>query len=309
MSGTMFRRGLLALAVFAGLAGSLAGGAFAQQAARLQGFPTAEAAANAFTEAVRKGDQKALGALLGPQWGEFVPTTSAQREERRKAFLTAWDESHEVKVSGDKATVMAGKAGWTLPIPLVKDGAEWRFDPAAGWREMRLRQIGHDEAAVVQTMLAIVDAQRDYAAMDPMKTGSPVYARRLLSSPGRKDGLYWETKPGEPQSPLGPAVARAQLDGNAPDGHYGYYFRLLYGQGPAAPGGARDYIVNGRMIGGFGAIAWPVRYGVTGVMTFMVDYKGEVYQQDLGPETAQKAGMINIFNPDKGWVKADMTPP
>ena len=309
MSGTMFRRGLLALAVFAGLAGGLAGGAVAQQAARLQGFATAEAAANAFTDAVRKGDQKALGALLGPQWGEFVPTTTEQRQERRKAYLAAWDESHEVKVSGDKATIMAGKAGWTLPIPIVKDGAEWRFDPVAGWREMRLRQIGHDEAAVVQTMLAIVDAQRDYAAMDPMKAGSPVYARRLLSSPGRKDGLYWETKPGEPQSPLGPAVARAQADGNAPDGHYGYYFRLLYGQGAAAPGGTRDYIVNGRMIGGFGAIAWPVRYGVTGVMTFIVDYKGEVYQQDLGPETAQKAGMINIFNPDKGWVKADMTPP
>lgn len=305
MSGTMFRRGLLALAVFVGLAG----GAVAQQAPKLQGFPTAEAAANAFTDAVRKGDQKTLGALLGPQWGEFVPATSEQRQERRKAYLAAWDESHEVKVSGDKATIMAGKAGWTLPIPLVKDGAEWRFDPVAGWREMRLRQIGHDEAAVVQTMLAIVDAQRDYAAMDPMKTGSPVYARRLFSSPGRKDGLYWEAKPGEPQSPLGPAVARAQVDGNAPDGHYGYHFRLLYGQGPAAPGGARDYIVKGRMIGGFGAIAWPVRYGVTGVMTFIVDYKGEVYQQDLGPETAQRAGMINIFNPDKGWVKADMTPP
>ena len=305
MSGTMFRRGLLALAVFVGLAG----GAVAQQAPKLQGFPTAEAAANAFTDAVRKGDQKTLGALLGPRWGEFVPATSEQRQERRKAYLAAWDESHEVKVSGDKATIMAGKSGWTLPIPLVKDGAEWRFDPVAGWREMRLRQIGHDEAAVVQTMLAIVDAQRDYAAMDPMKTGSPVYARRLLSSPGRKDGLYWEAKPGEPQSPLGPAVARAQVDGNAPDGHYGYHFRLLYGQGPAAPGGARDYIVKGRMIGGFGAIAWPVRYGVTGVMTFIVDYKGEVYQQDLGPETAQRAGMINIFNPDKGWVKADMTPP
>lgn len=305
MSGTMFRRGLLALAMFVGLAG----GAIAQQAAKLQGFPTADAAANAFTDAVRKGDQKALGALLGPQWGEFVPATSEQRQERRKAFLAAWDESHEVKVSGDKATIMAGKAGWTLPIPIVKDGAEWRFDPVAGWREMRLRQIGHDEAAVVQTMLAIVDAQRDYAAMDPMKTGSPVYARRLLSSPGRKDGLYWEAKPGEPQSPLGPAVARAQVDGNAPDGHYGYYFRLLHGQGPAAPGGTRDYIVNGRMIGGFGAIASPVRYGVTGVMTFVVDYKGEVYQQDLGPETAQRAGMINTFNPDKGWVKADMTPP
>lgn len=313
MSGTMFRRGLLALVVFVGLAGGLAGGAIAQQAAqpvaKVQGFPTAEAAADAFTDAVRKGDPKALGAMLGPEWREFVPTTSEQLQARRAAYLAAWDEGHEVKVSGDKATVVAGKAGWTLPIPIVKDGADWRFDAVAGWREMRLRQIGHDEGSVVQTMLAIVDAQRDYAAMDPMKTGSPVYARRLLSAPGRKDGLYWETKAGETQSPLGPAVARAQADGKSPDGHYGYYFRLLYAQGAAAPGGARDYIVNGRMIGGFGAIAWPVRYGVTGVMTFIVDYKGEVYQQDLGPDTAQRAGMMTAFNPDKGWVKADMTPP
>ena len=178
MSGTMFRRGLLALVVFVGIAGGLAvglaGGAIAQQAARVQGFPTAEAAAAAFTDAVRKGDPKALGTLLGPEWREFVPTTSEQLQARRAAYLAAWDESHEVKVAGDKATVMAGKAGWTLPIPIVKDGAEWRFDPVSGWREMRLRQIGHDEAAVVQTMLAIVDAQRDYAAMDPMKTGSSV---------------------------------------------------------------------------------------------------------------------------------------
>lgn len=313
MSGTMFRRGFLALVVLVGFAGSLAGGAIAQQAAqqaaKLQGFPTAEAAANAFTDAVRKMDTQSLGTLLGPEWREFVPATSQQVQARRAAYLAAWDEGHEVKVSGDKATVVAGKAGWTLPIPIVKDGAEWRFDTVAGWREMRLRQIGHDEGSVIQTMLAIVDAQRDYVALDPMKSGSPVYARRLLSSPGSKNGLYWETKPGEPQSPLGPAVARAQVDGKAPDGHYGYYFRLLYAQGAAAPGGARDYIVNGRMIGGFAAIAWPVRYGVTGVMTFIVDYKGEVYQQDLGPDTAQRAGMIATFNPDKGWVKADMTPP
>lgn len=309
MSGSMFRRGVLALVVLVGLAGGAIAQQAAQPAAKVQGFPTAEAAADAFTDAIRKSDVKALGTLLGPQWQEFVPTGSEQVKERRAAYLAAWDQSHEVKVSGDKATIVAGKDGWTLPIPIVKDGAEWRFDAVAGWREMRLRQIGHDESAVIQTMLAIVDAQRDYVALDPMKVGSPVYARRLLSSPGRMDGLYWETKPGEPQSPLGPAVARAQADGKSPDGHYGYYFRLLYGQGAAAPGGARDYIVNGRMMGGFGAIAWPVKYGVTGVMTFIVDYKGEVYQQDLGPETAQRAGMINVFNPDKGWVKADMTPP
>lgn len=305
MSMSLFRRAALALAIAVGLSG----GAVAQQTAKVQGFPTPDAAATAFTDAVRGMNEKALSSLLGPEWREFVPTTATQVAARRANYLKAWDEAHEVKVSGDKAMVVAGKAGWTLPIPIVKDGAEWRFDAAAGWREMRLRQIGHDEGAVVQTLLAIADAQRDYASLDPMKTGSPVYARRLLSSPGQKNGLYWETKPGEPQSPLGPAVAKAQVDGASPDGHYGYYFRLLYAQGAAAPGGARDYILNNRMIGGFAAIAWPVKYGVTGVMTFIVSYEGVVYQQDLGPETAQRAGAIAAFNPDKGWVKADMTPP
>lgn len=305
MSISMFRRSLLALAVSLGIAG----GAVAQQPTKAQGFPTPDAAAAAFTDAVRGMNEKALTSILGPEWREFVPTTAAQVQARRANYLKAWDEAHEIKVSGDKATVVAGQSGWTLPIPIVKDGAEWRFDAAAGWREMRLRQIGHDESAVVQTLLAIVDAQRDYANLDPMKTGSPVYARRLLSLPGRKDGLFWETKPGEPPSPLGPAVAKAQVDGASPDGHYGYYFRLLYSQGAAAPGGAHDYIVNNRMVGGFAAVAWPVRYGVSGVMTFIVSYEGVVYQQDLGPDTAQRAGSLVAFNPDKGWVKADMTPP
>jgi hypothetical protein len=305
MSMSIFRRGLLALAVTLGLAGA----AVAQQPTKARGFPTPDAAAAAFTDAVRGMNEAALTSILGPEWREFVPTTAAQVQARRANYLRAWDEAHEIKVSGDKATVVAGKSGWTLPIPIVKDGAEWRFDAASGWREMRLRQIGHDEGAVVQTLLAIVDAQRDYASLDPMKTGSPVYARRLLSLPGRKDGLFWETKHGEPPSPLGPAVAKAQVDGASPDGHYGYYFRLLYSQGAAAPGGAHDYIVNNRMVGGFAAVAWPVRYGVTGVMTFIVSYEGVVYQQDLGPDTAQRAGSLVAFNPDKGWVKADMTPP
>ena len=275
-----------------------------------QAFPTPEAAADALTEAVRKNDRAALAKLWGTDWRELVPGSDEAVEQRRKAYVAAWDEAHKIVLSGDaKATIEVGKNGWTLPVPLVKQGSEWRFDMAAGVKEMVLRRIGHDEAAVVQTLLAIVDAQFDYAALDPMNTGAPAYARRLLSSPGRKDGLYWQTKPGEPQSPLGPAVAQAQADGQSPDGHYGYYFRLLYGQGPEAVRGARDYLVKGRMIGGFGVIAWPVRYGDTGVMTFIVNQDGIVYQQDLGPDTAQKAAGILTFNPDKGWAKADMTPP
>jgi hypothetical protein len=304
MSGSLLRRGLLALVLLAGLAVTAA----AQP--KLQGFPTADAAAAAFTDAVRARNEKAMAAMLGPRWTDFVPADVGERDRRRAAYLTAWDEGHKVAVTdGTKAAIEAGKSGWTLPIPIVKDGTEWRFDLEAGRHEMQARLIGRNELAVIQTMLAIVDAQRDYAALDPMKTGAPAYARRLLSSPGKKDGLYWEAPAGQPQSPLGPAVARAQAGSSTADGHYGYNFRLLYAQGPAAPGGARDYIVNGRMIGGFAAIAWPVRYGETGVMTFIVSQSGDVYQRDLGPETAQRAAAIVAFNPDKDWTKADMTPP
>ena len=289
----------------------LAAGAAAQQpppSAARSGFPTADAAAEAFANAVRDNDHKAIAAMWGANWRDFVPGTNNDVQRRRTAFLKAWDESHKVMSGDAKAMIEVGKTGWTLPIPVVKDGASGASTSRPASRRWCPR-IGHDEASVIQTLLAIVDAQPDYAALDPMKTGAPSYARRLLSSPGKKDGLYWDAKPGEPQSPLGPAVAKAQADGESPDGHYGYYFRLLYAQGPAAPGGARDYVVNGRMIGGFGVIAWPVRYGETGVMTFIVNQDGDVYQQDLGPETAEKAGVIATFNPDKGWVKADMTPP
>ena len=306
MSGSLLRRGLLALVLVTGFAAS----AVAQPAAKLQGFPTADAAAAALTDAVRSKNIKAIASMFGNDWRDFVPADADERDRRRANFLAAWDESHKVTVTdGTKAVVEVGKSGWTLPVPIFKDGAEWRFDIEAGRKEMWARQIGRDELAVIQTLLAIVDAQRDYAALDPMKTGAPAYARRLLSSPGRKDGLYWEAPAGQPQSPLGPAVAKAQAGSSTPDGHYGYNFRLLYAQGPAAPGGARDYIVGGRMIGGFGVSAWPLRYGETGVMTFIVSQSGDVYQRDLGPETAQRAAAIVVFNPDKDWTKADMTPP
>jgi len=213
MSGAMLRRGLLAVALFLGFAA----GALAQQPAakspaiQQQGFPTADAAAEALAKAVRDNDQKAIAAMWGANWRDFVPGTNNDVQRRRGIFLKAWDENHKIIQSGDaKAQIEVGKAGWTLPIPLAKDGAEWRFDVAAGLKEMVFRRIGHDEAAVIQTLLAIVDAQSDYAAMDPMKTGAPSYARRLLSSPGKKDGLYWDAKPGEPPSPLGAAVAKAR---------------------------------------------------------------------------------------------------
>ncbi len=311
MSMSIMRRGLLALVLAAGLVSGLAPAASAQPA-KLQGFPSADAAASALTDAIRRDDDKAVSAMLGAGWRDFVPGSADDENRLREKYLTAWDANHQVVAADDnRATVQVGRTGWVLPVPLVKEGAEWRYDVEAGRKEIQARQIGRNELSVIQSLLAIADAQRDYAALDPMKVGSPVYARRLLSSPGRKDGLYWEQAPGEPESPLGPALATAQGSGQGGtgEGYYGYHFRLLYAQGPGAPGGAYDYLVNGRMMGGFAVIAWPVRYGETGVMTFMVSQAGQVYEQDLGPETAQRAAAINSFDPGTGWDKADMTPP
>jgi hypothetical protein len=291
------------------LALCLLGTAALAQSSPLRSFPTAEAAADALADAVRKKDDKALGAMLGASWNELAPGNDREDEETRAKFVKAWDESHKLLPQGDdRVLVAAGTTGWVSPLPIVKQGSEWRYDVEAGRKEIQARTIGRNELAVVQTLLAIVDAQRDYASLDPMKTGMNVYARRLLSSPGSKDGLYWDARPGEPASPLGPLVAKAQTGEGQEKGYYGYRFRLLYSQGPDAPGGAYDYLVKGRMVGGFAVIAWPVKYGETGVMTFMTSHSGDVYEQDLGPDTAQEAAAIALFNPGKGWEKADMTP-
>ena len=279
------------------------------QTPRQQTFPTAEAAADAIVDALRKNDDKATAAMLGAGWRDFVSGTPEQENRQRADFLAAWDAAHKVVVDGNKAKIEVGTTGFVMAVPLVKEANGWRFDVDAGRIEIAAREIGRNELTVVQTMLALVDAQRDYSALDPMKTGVATYARRLLSSPGKKDGLYWETRPGEPESPLGALVARAQPGDGERDGYYGYHYRLLYGQGPAAKGGAYSYLVNGRMIGGFGAIAWPVRYGDTGVMSFIVNQDGEVYEHDLGPDTARRAAAITLFDPDKNWQKADTTPP
>jgi hypothetical protein len=302
---SLLRRGAVALAILVGLAF-----AATAQAPKQQTFPSAEVAANTLVEAVRKDDDKTVAAILGAGWRDFVPGTKEEADKTRADFLKSWDETHKIVPKGDdKATIEVGNTGFVMPIPLVKEGGGWRFDVDAGRAEIQARFIGRNELRVVQTLLALVDAQRDYSAMDPMKTGVVTYARRLLSTPGKKDGLYWETQPGDPESPLGPLVAKAQQGVKEGEGYYGYRYRLLYGQGPAAPGGAYSYLANDRMIGGFAAIAWPVKYGETGVMTFIVSQSGDVYEQDLGPDTPQKAASILVFNPDKDWQKSDMTPP
>lgn len=310
MRVSMVRKTLIVFAMMAGLIGFSSSGALAQSAG-VQAFATPEAAAEAFTDAIRRDDDKAIGRILGSDWRDVVLGRPQDEERLRQKFLEAWDARHKVVVDGNKATIEAGTSGWTGPIPIVKDGEQWRFDTEAGRQEITARRIGRNELSVIQSLLALVDAEHEYAALDPMKVGAPVYARRLLSSPGRKDGLYWDAAPGEPESPIGPALATAQAQGQGgtEDGYYGYRFRLLYAQGPDAPGGAYDYLVKDRMIGGFAILAWPIRYGDTGVMTFMVNQDGIVYEQDLGPDTAAKAAAITVYNPDKNWDKADTTPP
>jgi hypothetical protein len=269
-----------------------------------QAFPSPIAAMNAFGDAVATSDEDALKAVLGADFRTFIPPVGA---EARYRFLAAWAKSHAIQLDGDaKALVAVGGDGWTLPVPIVKTAQGWRFDTRAGAEEMRLRRIGRNELAVMQVMLAIYDAEKEYARRDRNGDGVLQYAARFTSSPGKQDGLYWPTKAGEPPSPLGPAVAAARAAGGSNEaGYYGYRYKLLTGQGKNASGGAYDYTVRGRMIGGFAAVAWPVKYGDTGVMTFIVSHDGVVYEKDLGPSSAAVASAMTRFDPDPTWQKVD----
>jgi len=265
-------------------------------------FDTPEAAMNAFGNAVATSDDAAMTALLGEPARRLIPPLGA---DLRYRFLSAWSQSHGI-VQGDdgRARIAVGKDGWTLPIPLVASNGRWRFDAQAGVSEIRLRRIGRNELATIQTMLAVYDAQHDYAMDQREGNGLVVYARKLVSSPGKHDGLYWPTRPGEPPSPLGPAFIDAVTSHrNTTDGYNGYRYKLLTAQGAAAPGGAYHYLVNGKLFGGFAVLAWPARYGDTGIKSFMVSHDGQVYERNLGSDTAARAAAIDKFDPGPGWNK------
>ena len=273
-----------------------------------EAFASPQAAADALIDAVRRKDEALKRKLLGDAYRDLLPEEGVP-EDVRKKFLDAWEAGIKVRPEVDgKVLIEVGTGGWTFPIPLVKRDDGWRFDIVAGAEEMGVREIGRNELSVIQTLMAIVDAQEEYTELDPMKNGGQ-YARRLLSSPDKKDGLYWPTREGEPKSPMGEFVARAQIDGtNRDTGYHGYRYRLLYSQGPNAKGGAREYLVNGRMIGGFGVIAWPVDHGETGNMTFIVNQDGDVFEKNLGDNTEAEAAKIKVFDPDKSWKKSDTKP-
>jgi len=279
--------------------------AWAPAARAQKAFPSAEEAMNALGDAVATSDEDALKALLGADFRTLIPPVGA---EVRYRFLAAWAKSHAIKPEGDaKAVVAVGDDGWTLPIPIVKTAQGWQFDTRAGADEMRVRRIGRNERAVMQVMLAIYDAQKEYATRDRNGDGVLQYAAKFISSPGKKDGLYWPTKEGEELSPLGPAVAvaRAKGGGGGEAGYFGYHYRLLTSQGKNAPGGAFSYVAHGRLIGGFAVVAWPTKYGETGVTTFIVSHDGVLYDKDLGTDTAARANAMTRFDPDSTWHKVD----
>jgi hypothetical protein len=272
-------------------------------------FDSPEAAVSALVEAVKSGDAWSIRAVLGPRSGKLVNSGDpVQDQQNRDKFISAYNTASEIELQGDaKAVLVVGKNNWPMPIPLVKSDGSWRFDAKQGEQEILDRRIGRNELAAVQVCLAIVDAERDYSAQDPEGVGIPRYAARLASTPGKRDGLYWEPTAGEPESPLGPLLAAAASEGYssfstlAP--YHGYYYRILTKQGKNAPGGAYNYLVKGEMLGGFGLVAYPARYRASGVMSFIVNQDGVVYEKDLGKNTASIAAKMTTFDPDSSWEK------
>ncbi len=284
-------------------------------AADEQTFATPQEALNALVAAVQNHDTNAIRLIFGPAGHELISPDVVQATEEFKIFVQRLAEKTQlVNTSESNATLELGVDGWPFPIPLVKEGAQWHFDTAAGSEEILARRIGRDEMGALNVCNAYVEAQREYASQDRMGDGVLAYAQFLRSTPGTHDGLFWPTnQPNEELSPLGPLIAQARVEGyqrtakmlndeQAP--YHGYYFKILTRQGKHAPGGKYNYIINGRMIAGFALVAWPAEWGNTGVMTFVVNQSGIVFQKNLGPKTAKIASAITTYDPDDTWPPA-----
>jgi DUF2950 family protein len=308
------RVGVILIAGLAGDHRQLTRAAIAAPApVKQESFASPDEALKAVVEDLKSDNLSGLVKVFGPSIEPILNSGDPVADQNaRERFVSATEESHHFDGSGNTLTLVIGKDDWPFPIPLKKIDGRWLFDTAAGKEEILDRRIGENELSTIQTMLAYVDAQGDYADFQRQRSGMPEYAQRILSSPGKMDGLYWPSQEGEPQSPLGPLVAAARAAGyrrsaktEEPSPYHGYFFKVLTAQGPNAPGGAIDYIVNGRMIGGFGLVAWPARYGDSGVMTFIVNHDGVVYQKNLGPQTATLAAAISRFDPDPSWQRVE----
>jgi len=288
-------------------------GVNAGAALKQKGFATPEAAVRAFAAAMESNDENELLSIFGMAGKELISSGDPVRDkQRRETFIADYNRKNKLTQEGSRMILNVGEKDWPFPIPLVKQGDQWFFDTKAGKEEILNRRIGENELSTVQTLLAIVDAQREYAMHDRNNDGIREYAEKFGSDPGKKNGLYWTTQPGEAPSPLGELVAEARAEGyrrsgtqQGPIPFHGYYFRILKKQGKHAAGGAFDYVVKNKMIGGFAVVAYPAAYGSSGVMTFIVSHEGMVYQKDLGKNTAKTATAMTSFDPDKTWKKVE----
>jgi hypothetical protein len=293
------------LARLASLTAAVFALAIASVANAQQSYKTAEEAVDALVSAARTGDRKGVLTVLGRDGADIVSSGDAIADaSARNRVVEAYDAKHQVVMEGtDKAVLIIGREDWPFPIPLERKDSAWRFDTAAGREEILYRRIGRNELSAIQACLAYVDAQQEYAERGV--AGNGVYAQHIVSRPGNKDGLYWLAQSSEDESPLGELAASAAAEGyrvghqRAP--YHGYYYKVLTRQGPSASGGALDYVVRGRMIGGFALVAYPAEYRNSGVMTFLVNHQGNVYEKDLGPNTARIAAGMTAFNPDNTW--------
>jgi hypothetical protein len=275
-------------------------------------FATPEEAVQALVEAAKANNVEELLAIFGPEAQEILSSGDPVADHsQREVVVIAFEQGWHLMDQGEGAKeIIVGDEDWPFPIPLVREANGWRFDTAAGAEEILARRVGRNELGVIQICLTYVQAQQEYASLGHDGKPAGLYAQKVASEPGKQDGLYWEAKPGERPSPVGELAAQAAAEGytrdtNSPRPFHGYYFRILTAQGDNAPGGARDYIVNGDLVGGFALVAYPAEYGNSGVMTFMVNQDGIVYEKDLGEQTSILASEINHYNPDETWGKVE----
>ena len=271
-------------------------------------FQTAQQAVEALIAANKDNDIAALNQILGPDASTLISSGDDTQDKNDRAnFVTLYEAHHRLVSSGPgKLTLVVGKNEWPLPIPLVKSNGEWGFDSADGVKELLYRRIGANELAAIKVCRALYQAQLDYAAAGHDGNPAGVYAQRFRSQPGTQNGLYWQVAEGEPESPAGPLVADADAEGyeqGTRHPFYGYYFRILKAQGTHAHGGAKEYVIDGKMTGGFAILAYPAEYGASGVMTFLVSPHGTVFQKDLGQATAETTKAIRAFDPDSSWTR------
>ncbi len=286
----------------------VAAGAGAATGAQQRSFGSPEEASEALIQTVKAQDRAGMLAVLGQDAADWISSGDAAADRAAVArFVAAYNEKHGIARQGDKkASITLGADDFPFAFPLVRDDGRWRFDTTAGKEEMLARRIGENELSAIKVLQAIVDAQMEYASKDRDGDGVLTYAQRFESTDGKHDGLYWPAKQGEAASPLGPLLAQAESEGfkkkdKGPTPYHGYYYRMLNSQGKNAPSGALDYVVHGHAIGGFAVVAYPARYGNSGIMSFIVNQDGKIYQADLGPDTQAKAVQLKQFDPGPEW--------